>query len=91
MLSAEFVEDCIRFAKSYESAQSSAYRDSTISPTTTVDLGSDAASSATSYTPDTHAVSEAEAQSYYAGLPSEPTLVYRTGKEQWSRPEASAV
>ncbi|THH10642.1 hypothetical protein EW146_g8312 [Bondarzewia mesenterica] len=24
--------------------------------------------------------------SYYAGLPSEPTLVYRTGKEQWSLP-----
>jgi hypothetical protein len=46
----------------------------------------DAASSATSYTPDPHAVSEAEAQSYYAGLPSEPVLLYRTGKEPWSPP-----
>ena len=43
-------------------------------------------SSATSHTPDPHAVSEAEAQSYYAGLHSEPTLLYRTGKEQWSPP-----
>lgn len=42
-------------------------------------------SSTTSYTPDVHAVSKAEAQSYYAGLHSEPTLLYRTGKE-WSPP-----
>ncbi|KAJ7602542.1 hypothetical protein B0H17DRAFT_1222761 [Mycena rosella] len=48
-------------------------------------LGGDAASSATSYTPDARAVSKAEAQSYYAGLHSEPTLLYRTGKE-WSPP-----
>ncbi|KAK0213851.1 hypothetical protein IW262DRAFT_1411917 [Armillaria fumosa] len=77
MVSAEFVEDCIRFAKSYEEAQSSVDEDSTIS--------GDAASSATSYTPDAHAVSKAEAQSYYTGLHSEPTLLYRTGKE-WSPP-----
>jgi hypothetical protein len=44
-----------------------------------------AASSATSYTHDVHAVSKAEAQSYYAGLRSEPTLLYRTGKA-WSPP-----
>jgi hypothetical protein len=50
------------------------------------DFGGDAVSSATSYSPDLYAVSKAEAQSYYAGLPSEPTLVYRTGKEQWSPP-----
>jgi hypothetical protein len=49
-------------------------------------FGGDAASNATSYTPDPHAVSMAEAESYYAGLHSEPTLVYRTGKEQWSPP-----
>ncbi|KAF8223582.1 hypothetical protein L208DRAFT_1411624, partial [Tricholoma matsutake] len=38
-----------------------------------------ATSSSTSYTHDPHTVSKAEAQSYYAGLPSE---LYRTGKEQ---------
>ena len=43
-------------------------------------------SSVTSYTPDPRAVSEAEAQSYYAGLHSEPRLLYRTGKEKWSPP-----
>ncbi|KAK0207441.1 hypothetical protein IW262DRAFT_1450873 [Armillaria fumosa] len=76
MVSAEFVEDCIRFAKSYEEAQSSVEEDSIISPTTTA---------ATSYTPDAHAVSKVEARSYYAGLHSEPTLLYRTGKP-WSPP-----
>ncbi|KAF9010842.1 hypothetical protein BDQ17DRAFT_1387976 [Cyathus striatus] len=40
---------------------------------------------ATSDTPDPHAVSNEEAQSYYVGLPSEPTLLYRTGKA-WSPP-----
>lgn len=35
---------------------------------------------------DPHAVSEAEAHSYYAGLPSEPLLLYRTGKVKWSPP-----
>ena len=43
-------------------------------------------STATSSTHDPHAASQAEAQAYYAGLPSEPTLLYRTGKEQWSPP-----
>lgn len=42
--------------------------------------------SATSYTPDPRAVSREEALCYYAGLPSRPRLLYRTGKEQWSRP-----
>jgi hypothetical protein len=90
--SAEDLEDYIRFAKSYEEAQSSVDKDATISPTITVStssslgFGGDAASSATFYTPDPHAVSRAEAQSYYAGLNSKPTLLYRTGKEQWSPP-----
>jgi hypothetical protein len=94
VLSAEAVEDYIRFARSYEEAQSSNDTDCTISPTTTTStvsslgLVSDTASSATSYTPDAHAVSEAEAQYYYAGLHSAPTLLYRTGKE-WSPPSGS--
>ncbi len=92
MLSTEVVEDCIRFAKSYEEAQSFFDKDYTISPTTTTStfsflgLGGNAVSSATSYTPDACAVSKVEAQSYYAGLHSEPTLLYRTGKEKWSSP-----
>ena len=40
---------------------------------------------ASSHTPDPHAVSTQEAFSYYAGLPSEPMLLYRTGK-QWHPP-----
>ncbi|ETW86640.1 hypothetical protein HETIRDRAFT_447336 [Heterobasidion irregulare TC 32-1] len=28
-----------------------------------------------------------EALSYYAGLPSQPALIYRTGKEQWAPPK----
>lgn len=92
MLSAEVLEDCIRFAKSYEEAQSSVDKDVTISPTiaastlSSLGFGGDAASSATPYTPDPHAISKAEAQSYYAGLHSEPMLLYRTGKERWSPP-----
>ncbi|KIL60408.1 hypothetical protein M378DRAFT_14168 [Amanita muscaria Koide BX008] len=84
VLSDEDLESCIHFARSYEEAQSSVDKDATISPT--FSFGSDAASSATSYTPDPHAVSEAEVQSYYAGLHSELTLLYRTGKEQWFPP-----
>ncbi|KAF9007706.1 hypothetical protein BDZ89DRAFT_997164 [Hymenopellis radicata] len=45
-----------------------------------------AASSSPSYTPDPHAVSETEGMCYYAGLHSEPTLLYRTSKEPWSLP-----
>jgi len=88
--SAQVIEEYIQFAKSYEEAQNSvdATVSLTITPTTVPSLGfgRDAASSATSYAPDPHAVSNAEAQSYYAGLHSEPTLLYRTGKEQWSSP-----
>ena len=97
MLSAEVLEDCIRFARSYEETRGSVHKDATISPTiaasdfssstfSSLGFGGDAASGATSYTPDPHAVSKAEALSYYAGLHSEPTLLYRTGKEQWSPP-----
>ena len=88
MLSAEYIEDCIRFARGYQEAQSSVDKDATTITASTFSLcfGSDAASSATSYTPDPHAVSKAEAQSYYAGLHSEPTLLYRTGKERWAPP-----
>src|SRR5258706_6177985 len=55
-------------------------------PTSSLEPGDPAANSATSYTPDPHAVSNAEAQFYYAGLHSRPTLLYRTNKGQWSRP-----
>lgn len=90
------MKDYIHFARNYE-AQSSVDEDPTISPITTVSttfsslgLGSNAASSATSYLPNAHAVSKVEAQSYYAGLHSEPMLLYCMGKEWFppSRPEA---
>jgi len=93
VLSAKVLEDYIHFARSYEEAQSSVDKDTTISPTTTVStsslgVGGDAAPSATatSCTADPHAVSKAEALSYYGGLSSKTTLLYRTGKEQWSPP-----
>ena len=83
MLSAEDLEGYIRFARSYEEARGSVDNDAAISPTasafSSLGFGGDAPSSAISYTPDPHAVSGAEAQSYYAGLHSEPTLLYRTG------------
>ena len=86
MLSAEELDSYIRFARSYKEAQSessvdSLYEDDAANSTLTnssLGFGGNAASSATSYTHDPHAVSKAEAQSYYAGLPSEPTLLYRT-------------
>lgn len=94
MLSADVIEDSIRFAMNYEEAQSSVDKDvAAFLPTITASavsspgFGGDSASGATSYTPDPHAVSTAEAQSYYAGLCSEPVLLYRTGQEQWSPPK----
>ncbi|KAG9075984.1 hypothetical protein FRC06_009779, partial [Ceratobasidium sp. 370] len=86
-LSAEVIDEYIRLAWSYNEAQSSAYCDTVMSAMFPhPGFGGDAASSATSYPPDPHAVSQEEALSYYAGLPSEPRLVYRTGKERWSPP-----
>ena len=87
MLPAEVVEDCIRFSRCYEEAQSSVEKVTSISLNVTAStlsslgFGGDASSSATPYTPYPHAVSEAEAQFYYAGLHSDPALLYRTGRE----------
>lgn len=50
------------------------------------DAGSEERLSPT-YINDAHAVSEAEALSYYAGLHSEPALLYCTGKK-WFPPRA---
>jgi hypothetical protein len=94
VLTVEEIEAYIQFAREYEEAQRSVDEDYTLYPTLTtttissLDFPHDSAlSSATSFTPDPHAVSIAEAQSYYAGLQSEPTLLYRTSKEQWSPPK----
>lgn len=64
--------------------------DTPMSPTTTatrstvfssLGLGSNAApSSVSSFEPSPYIISQIEALSYYAGLPSEPRLIYRTGK-----------
>ncbi|KAM5531457.1 hypothetical protein V8D89_014847 [Ganoderma adspersum] len=90
MLPADFVEACILLARNYAQAQSlddeeDAALPSPLSESESLSLGGAAPSSAPSYSPDPHAVSQTEALSYYAGLPSEPTLLYRTGKE-WSPP-----
>lgn len=92
MISAVLLEKCVAFAQQWSEARGSLEGDIFISPTTTAStafsslgLGGNAPSSASSYEDDPHAVSQVEAISYYAGLPSEPTLVYRTGKP-WSSP-----
>lgn len=87
MLPTEVVKDCICFAKNYEEAQKSVDGEYDISLSTTTStisslgLGGDTTSSATSYTPDAYAISEVEATSYYAGLHSKPRLLYHIGKE----------
>ena len=90
MLSAGELNGSICLARCYNEAQSSVDEDDATSTmyesTSSLGFGSDLASSTTSYTHDAHAVSKAEAQSYYAGLPSEPMLLYRTGKKQWYPP-----
>jgi hypothetical protein len=92
VLSAEVVEGFIRFARCYEETQSSVNKDTSISPNVTASTLSslgfdgDASSSATPYNPYPHAVSEAEAQFYYAGLRSEPMLLYRASEGQRSPP-----
>jgi hypothetical protein len=81
------------FARNYEETHRPVEQDPTTSQTTTtasagfssLGLGRAIAPSATSYTADAHAVSMEEARLYYAGLPSSPTLLYRTGKT-WSPP-----
>lgn len=96
MFSAEAVEESIDSTSSYDEAQSPVVKDPTISPATSaptfasLSFGGDAASSAASYTRDTHAVSEMESKSYYEGLHSEPALLYRTGKK-WSPPRGPEV
>ncbi|KAI0029419.1 hypothetical protein K488DRAFT_72980 [Vararia minispora EC-137] len=90
MFSVKEIDEYIQFAEGYEEARRFVDEDDALSPAITgttirsLDFAHDTASSAISFTPDPHAVSIAEAQSYYAGLHSEPTLLYRTGKEQWS-------
>jgi hypothetical protein len=65
------------------------YQCTTASTFFSLGLGGDAVSSTASYTPDARAVSEAEAQSYNTGLHSEPTLLYRSGKEKRFPPGGS--
>lgn len=84
----------MRFSKRYdESKLAQDVGDLTISLTITsstyvpsLGFSRDAASSATSLVGDPHAVPIAEAQAFYAGLPSDPRLIYRSEKEEWSPP-----
>jgi hypothetical protein len=85
VISAEELDGYIRFAGSSELCSRANTSPTITESFSSLGFGDDAASSAT-YTHDLHAVSKAEAQSYYAGLPSEPTLLYHMGKEQWSPP-----
>ena len=79
------LKDYIDFATRCWNVQYSDDESDNYLPIMTASTSGDAASSATSYT-DPHAVSEDEAEFYYAGLHSRPHLLYRTGKEPWSPP-----
>jgi len=80
----ELIQKCIRYAKTRRPQQA---RDSDDDEDAFFSLGlvSNDQSNPSSFTPDPHAVSQAEAQAYYSGLASEPKLVYRTGAP-WSPP-----
>ncbi|KAF8959249.1 hypothetical protein BDZ97DRAFT_1761585 [Flammula alnicola] len=79
-----FLDWCVDLAKQDKG--------SPISPTTTVETlfsnqgFADASTDATSSSSPPHSVSQLEARFYYAGLPSSPLLVYRTGITPWKRP-----
>ena len=78
----EFLKMCVDLAKEN--------RRPSISPTTTVETKfSDQGSTDTdmmSLSLPPYTVSKLEARFYYAGLPSNPLLVYRTGTTPWKRP-----
>ena len=92
MLPAEVIDD-IRLAQSYQEDQSSDDNDAVISPAITTStfsslgFGGNVASSATPYSPDPHAVSEAEAQFYYAGPPLSPRSFTAREKSSGTCPE----
>ena len=82
VLSSEFVQSCIVFAR--ERAQSTAISatNTNFSDLSDLSLLGDYASSASS-NPSRYEVSKAEAMFYYAGIsPTPPKLVYRTGGEK---------
>ena len=92
---AELVQRCIRFSSHYGEVQRAQVvdEDPPLSPATTsstfvssLGFSHDVPSSTTSHTDDPHAISIAEAQGFYAGLPSDPVLIYRSEKEEWSPP-----
>lgn len=93
MIDEKLIEKCILYSETHQQTRDSdADEEVAISPTTTAisafsspGLGGNDKSSATFFTPDPHAVPQAEAQAYYSGLASEPRLVYRTGTP-WSPP-----
>jgi hypothetical protein len=77
VITAEFIQQCIGLAKAREQARSSAV--STVSDISHLSFDSDAASSVTSHDLDPYAISKAEANFYYAGLPSAPKSIYSEG------------
>lgn len=89
MLPAGLVQEFKRFARDHDSldAKNHTAFSTVASPTFSSLCSRDVASSAASYTFDAHAVSLEEGISYYAGLPSQPALIYRTGQEKWSAPK----
>ena len=93
MIDDKLIDKCIRYSETLQQTRDSDDDEEVvISPTTTatsafssLGFGSNDQSSATTLTPDPHAVSQTEAQAYYSSLASEPRLVYRTGV-LWSPP-----
>jgi len=86
-ISEELLESCVRFARDYKEARVTALGTGTESALSKFGFRGGVASSATSFHPDgPYAVSKVEADCFYAGLASEPTLIYRTDvEEKWPR------
>ncbi|KAI0786131.1 hypothetical protein C8Q75DRAFT_794210 [Abortiporus biennis] len=81
VLVAKTLNEFTRFARDHDAVSPAL----TSSALASLGFKNDAAPATTSYSSDPHAVSMDEALSYYAGLPSQPALIYRTGK--WSSPK----
>ncbi|KAG8825135.1 hypothetical protein FRC17_008818, partial [Serendipita sp. 399] len=87
---AELVQKCIRFSRRYDEIQRAQAVDE--DPTLVSSLGfscdalSPSSTTTAAHIDDPHAVSIVESQGFYAGLPSDPVLIYRSDiqTDKWS-------
>lgn len=86
VVSEQFLEECIRFSREHRFPRSNDFYP--LSPPDGVHRNPvpQEQCSRDPNDPDPHALPEVEAQCYYAGVNSQPRLIYRTGREneKWS-------